>query len=797
MKKKPAKYIALFLVIFLIQIIIPSAAFADTRPVLIVGDDEYYPPYSFIDEKGQPAGFNIELITAVANAVGYDVEIRLDEWSKTREALNNGELDIISGMVYSQERELVYSFSLKHSVNVGDVFSRSGERIYSLENLRGKTIVVQRADIVAEYLASLDLDLRLIEVSSAKEAIQAVSERSYDYAALMKLPGLYAIKEFSFNNVSPNNLSLISNDYGMAVLKGNEELLMNLNSGLQIIKTTGEYDQIYNKWIKIYEEVSVSDFISRYWWAPFIVAALILFLAGSAFMLRYLVQKKTRELEDANIKLKVNAEEIEANLEELTAIEEELRINYDQLRISEEKRRSIIEALPDLVFTFSRDGKITEYNNSQERDLLLPVQEFIGKHISQVMPEHIAKEGLLNLEKVFQTGKMQSFQYDLPFGKETRTYEARIVKSGDDDAVVVIRDITAEKNYRENIEYLSRHDFLTGLFNRHYFEEKLVELDKEENLPLCLLMADVNGLKLINDSFGHKTGDELLFKVGQVLKKACTEGEFLFRIGGDEFVALFPLKRAGQADELIEKIKTLAGAEKINSIELSISMGWSLKERPEQDLHDIFNEAENHMYKRKLFESPSIRGKTIHAIINTLYEKNKREEEHSRRVSELSAEFAEVLGMTEQEIQELKTMGLLHDIGKIAVNESILNKDGRLTPEEYMEIQLHPEIGYRILSTVNDMSDIADYVLSHHERWDGKGYPRGIKEKEIPLQSRMVAIVDAYDAMISYRTYRPSKTVEEAIKELKKFAGTQFDPELVEVFINIILKGQSGEINEF
>jgi putative nucleotidyltransferase with HDIG domain len=159
-------------------------------------------------------------------------------------------------------------------------------------------------------------------------------------------------------------------------------------------------------------------------------------------------------------------------------------------------------------------------------------------------------------------------------------------------------------------------------------------------------------------------------------------------------------------------------------------MGWALKEIPDQDLHDIFNEAENHMYKKKLFESPSIRGKTINAIINTLYEKNKREEEHSRRVSELSAQFAEVLGMTEQEIQELKTMGLLHDIGKIAVNESILNKDGRLTPEEYMEIQLHPEIGYRILSTVNDMSDIADYVLSHHERWDGKGYPGELRKKK-------------------------------------------------------------------
>ena len=225
----------------------------------------------------------------------------------------------------------------------------------------------------------------------------------------------------------------------------------------------------------------------------------------------------------------------------------------------------------------------------------------------------------------------------------------------------------------------------------------------------------------------------------------------------------------------------MAEGEKIKAIELSISFGWALKESIEEDIHKTFKDAENHMYKRKLFESPSIRGKTINAIINTLYEKNQREEKHSRRVSELAFEFAQVLGMMEQEVQEIKTMGLLHDIGKIAINEGILNKEGRLTSEEYNQTKLHPEIGYRILSSVNDMLDMADYVLCHHERWDGKGYPRGVSGNDILLQSRIIAIVDAYDAMISSRTYRSSKTVDEAVAELRKFAGTQFDPELVEI----------------
>jgi putative nucleotidyltransferase with HDIG domain len=190
------------------------------------------------------------------------------------------------------------------------------------------------------------------------------------------------------------------------------------------------------------------------------------------------------------------------------------------------------------------------------------------------------------------------------------------------------------------------------------------------------------------------------------------------------------------------------------------------------------------MYKKKLFEGPSMRGKTIGLIINTLHEKNNREEQHSHRVSEICEKLANTLQMPDHEMKVIRNAGLLHDIGKIAISENLLNKPGKLTPEEFEEITRHPEIGYRILCSANEMTDMAEYVLSHHERWDGKGYPRGLSGEDIPLQSRMIAIADTFDAMTSVRSYRLPVSEEEAAKEILRNAGTQFDPELAQRFVH-------------
>lgn len=260
------------------------------------------------------------------------------------------------------------------------------------------------------------------------------------------------------------------------------------------------------------------------------------------------------------------------------------------------------------------------------------------------------------------------------------------------------------------------------------------------------------------------------------------------RLGGDEFVILLPQTDPNETEQIVKRIKTYALKEKVGSIEISISFGWESKINGDEDIHEIFKKAEDHMYKKKLFEGPSMRGKTIKAIINTLHEKNKREEQHSHRVSALCISMGKALRLPEGEIEELKTVGLLHDIGKIAIEETTLNKQGKLTEDEWAEMKRHPEIGYRILSTVNDMSEMAEYVLCHHEHWNGKGYPKGLKGEEIPFQARIIAVADAYDAMTSERSYRNALPKEVAIEELQKNSGIQFDPKVIKVFIDKVLK---------
>ena len=194
------------------------------------------------------------------------------------------------------------------------------------------------------------------------------------------------------------------------------------------------------------------------------------------------------------------------------------------------------------------------------------------------------------------------------------------------------------------------------------------------------------------------------------------------------------------------------------------------------------------MYKHKLSERSSMRSKTIDLIMNTLFEKSNREATHSNRVSSICKAIGAKMGFDKSAVDQICIAGLIHDIGKIGIDEKILNKPGSLSVDERKDIERHPEIGWRLLSSTNEFSELARFVLSHHEKWDGSGYPRGIKGKEIPLESRIISVADAYDAMTSERSYRKGMCKEQAIKELMKCSGTQFDSEIVHVFVNQVLQ---------
>lgn len=352
-----------------------------------------------------------------------------------------------------------------------------------------------------------------------------------------------------------------------------------------------------------------------------------------------------------------------------------------------------------------------------------------------------------------------------------------------------LREQYDELKKREKRLYnLSYYDQLTGLYNRRYYEEELVRLDREENLPLTFIMADVNGLKLINDSFGHRVGDELLKNVANAILASCRKGEVPARIGGDEFIIILPKTDVKGSKKVIKEIRSLADRNNPSEIQLSISFGIGTKYSIGEDISEATKKAEDDMYANKLVEGPSMRSKTIDTIIQTLYEKSPREEAHSTRVSLLCQEMGAHLDMSEEKIKELGMVGLLHDIGKVAISDQVLEKPGRLNKEEWKEMKRHPEVGYRILRTTSEMANISEYVLAHHERWDGEGYPKGLKSENIPLVSRIIAIADAYDAMISDRTYRRGLSEEMAVKEIIKNSGSQFDPILARIFVEKVLK---------
>ncbi len=346
----------------------------------------------------------------------------------------------------------------------------------------------------------------------------------------------------------------------------------------------------------------------------------------------------------------------------------------------------------------------------------------------------------------------------------------------------------AKLKLEKELEYLSYHDQLTGLHNRRYFEEEIIRLDIPEKWPLAVIMSDVNGLKLINDSLGHAVGDEILKTVARILINGSGEEAVVARLGGDEFAILLSNSDQRKAEKTINRLKNISLKENVNGLDISVTFGYAVKEDDNEMISVILKLAEDLMCRKKLYEGPSMRSKAIDMIIRTLYEKNKREEEHSRRVAEIAKSIGMAVNMSSEDVKELETAGLLHDIGKIAIDENVLNKTGALTDMEYAHVKLHPEIGHRILNAAYEMSDLSVYVQNHHERWDGNGYPRGISERQIPLQSRIIAIADAYDAMTSARPYRAAKPPDFAIDQLIANAGTQFDPELVNIFVEQVLK---------
>lgn len=350
-----------------------------------------------------------------------------------------------------------------------------------------------------------------------------------------------------------------------------------------------------------------------------------------------------------------------------------------------------------------------------------------------------------------------------------------------------ILNVTSLKQSEEKNLYLSYHDPLTGLYNRRFFEVASKKIDVESNYPLSLITADVNGLKFTNDVFGHLAGDELIKAFADILIKECRKDDIVCRVGGDEFYILLQNTNIDNLTKIIYRIQSSISKKALAKGFLSVSFGYSTKTSSDLPIEELISKSDTIMYNNKLLNRDNYEIELLNNIYLNLYNLSETEDSHSRNVAKLCRKIGLALNLDDSTNKLLERAGFLHDIGKIAIDYNILKKPGKLNKSEYKEVKRHSGLGFKILSFFKKYENIAEYVLYHHERVDGNGYPKGLIGDHIPLISRIIFIADAFDAMTSFSYYKKTLTVDEAVEEIKKNAGTQFDPEITKVFIEKVL----------
>lgn len=731
------------------------------RITMVVDPD--WVPFEYVDEAGNFIGIAADLLSLVVQRLGIEIElIPTADWAETLKYSREGKALIIPFLNQTPEREkwLVFTDPLLVDANV--IITREEHPfITDIRDFPGSTVVLPKGTSIEERIQNDFPDLKIITTERENAVFNMINNREADMTIRSLIIAAYTIrKEGYFNLKIAGRVPEYTNYLTMGVLKSEPMLRDILNKGIATI-TPQERQGIINRHVNI----EIKEFInfSHLRRVIFILSILLLIL------LLWILRQKQINLQINKIK--------------------------NTLQENENRYNELLKHSRGFVWEIDLTGKHTYISPSIKEVLGYEQEEVIGKmyFYDFLLPDE--REELKNYGlRIMKSGEeMRSFDvkqvhkeghivYTLSNGVSVVNESGEFIGYRGTDI-----DITKLKKTEQEILFLSYYDQLTGLYNRRFYEEELKRLDNKRNIPISLVMIDVNGLKLVNDAFGHAAGDELLKKVGYHIKKESRANDIAARIGGDEFVLVLPNTDSKQAEKVIQRIKEKIQKEQVKEINCSVSFGWETKVDVDDNIHDTLKKAEEAMYSKKLYESVAMRHRTIKKSIDNLFEKSPYEKLHAENVSALAVMLGKALNMDNMELERLRIAAFNHDLGKTVIETSILNKEGLLLDYEWAEIKRHPEIGYQLLRSIDEYRIIANFVLSHHEKWDGSGYPNGSIERKIPLESRIIAIACSYDAMTKDKPYRKALDKNVAIEELNKHAGSQFDPELVQIFIEKVL----------
>jgi PAS domain S-box-containing protein/putative nucleotidyltransferase with HDIG domain len=756
-----------------------------TRPLIRVTGDQNYPPYSYLDN-GKPAGFDNDLIRAVADVMGFEVQIELLPWAEARQRLDRGEADVIAGMAHLESRDPFYDYSIPTAKVSFDLFVRYKSEIRTLEDARDKAIIVQQGGVMQEYLTKTGLTDQVITVSNVQDALWSLNLGDHDAALLNRVQGLYFIEELNFDRIQALGVTISPLDYGFAVREGNVDLINGLNTGLTTIKAEGIYDEIYKKWFTVYEPLLNPSALR------FLTIALGIFLAIVTGILIYtwILSRKVRQ-------------------------------HSLELQKSEEKYRLLIENTSEaviiicgnkVVFSNKRAEEISGYTHEDIQqmnplDIIHPDDRKITWDLIQSRLEHKDVNDDLLLHMVNKAGEILVVQ----------SRSVLVEWEGKPAILVLYSDIThqqvAEQQIQQQVQRLAALREVDEAITSSIDLSRTLEILLEQVLrQLNVDAASVLLYNPQNDTLTYTTGRGFYTSLMSMTRLKHGQGfawrAFLSRkamyvpdmtgvstdlmntaiLETEGLVAYYaiPLESKGAMKGILELFhrSTLPITQDWMSFAESIARQAAIA----IDNASLFSDLQVANRDLTMAYDDTIRGWAI-----ALELRDGETEGHSQRVTEMTERLARAMGTTNEMITHIRRGALLHDIGKMAIPDSILFKPGPLTREERDVMRRHPVYAYELLASIDFLRPAMDIPYSHHERWNGTGYPLGLLGDQIPLAARIFSVVDVWDALSSDRPYRKAWPHEDVINYLVEQSGKQFDPDVVRVFIQILEQDQPSE----